>query len=49
MSQRGEVMGMVSDMKAKMKKVERVIQNVDTLYRTEGIPRQAELTYKKLM
>ena len=47
MSQRGEVMGMVSVLKTTMRKVERVMQNLDTFYKTEGIPKKAELESKK--
>ena len=47
MSQRGEVTGMVALMKTTMKKVERGLQNVDTFYKTEGIPRKAEAASKK--
>ena len=38
MSDRGEVQAVISGMKDVMKKVERVVQSINTFYKTEGMP-----------
>ena len=38
MSDRGAVADLISNMKDVMKKVERVVQAINTFYKTEGMP-----------